>query len=1177
MKKFLLNNWGKLLLALLLVVISVLSFKTGYSYISSDNYSPDLNPLLTIERSIISPAWRSYRVLGFASESEQADVFRSMFYYILDFVLPTWSLSQVFALLCFTVGSWFTALLSCNLFKDFGKKKYSELVFLLSGIIYITTLWTVWVYYLNMFPYISQFGFLPLLVWSIYRLIKDFNWKNALITFVCSIVFTSTCVIATLFVVDIVVISFLTLVFAIFNSRNIKEILKKTILTILLFICTQLFWILPFVHYTVNVSGDIMNSYVNRSITTSVIDLESQEQDAVNSAKLFTRTVLETQDDEYVFQYAEDYATYDFYDVVGLLPAILVVILLVGSILKKNWIFTILSITVIGIWFVMKNINPPLGNVFLWFQEYIPLFKQVFRWASSKTGNVYLFLLSICASLGFVFIIDFLSSFFKKGLKITFIILATLFFTIPTFFYAQYLFTGETFPQRSLVQVPQEYYDIKDYLEENDQISQRILYLPPANNNYFRTYDWGFWGSNFISYILPNPVMDLSSAIGSKFGEDAVLEITQAFRAKDVVKFEQLIDKYNIEYLLIDKSLDENGFTFSWGWNEVDSLWEDRELAYSTSNLYLYNTSKLVNSALTESNSGEVSTFEYMNSNAYSTKISLKPEVYQDWNIEDNRLVSDNIYQGEDITLINKISQSEILHYPTSITIVDNSIFLYPSVPFINQLPIDIYKQYSYNGEDIITVDGYVFRSDELINSVVSIDSEFGHSHTISLNKSANSVIDNLTINFSNSTPYECISGTREETTQVNIQGLASGFELSGEDGNPCIYSNLNIDRSEDNILGIRINWETTNDSLLGYCIYSQNEERCLNNERYFSSIENVGEIEEYLKNTISKSDYTSLILYAINPQGSPEVLVRNVSVNSSVVGKNSNIIRSNLEEFLDIQTVKNGSEYSVNIPVIISSNSYNLSNNNTVWQPNISDENSFKVTNNDSGIYQEVQSGFANVSINLFESNPFSRYLFYWKGQNTSNIPANLCIAYLGESECWIQDMLFDGVTSSNLQLFSSDARSDRLDLSLVSTSYSLLTRNILNDLVVMEYPKVWEDLQYLPEVSNIKYEIKAEIVGGDLSTMYGLDESIDNGILSIPQAFESGWLALSFKNSIPHILNDRVVINGWKQGWDISQVDYDSIYVIYYPNLLAYIGYVILATEFVVIVFNLVKRKNG
>ncbi|MCK9415097.1 MAG: hypothetical protein WC175_01480 [Candidatus Dojkabacteria bacterium] len=1164
MRKFLKRNWGKILLAILLISISIVSFKTGYSYLSNDNYSPDLNPLLTIERSIQSPAWRSYRVLGFASESEQADIFRATLYYILDLFLPTWSLSQIFALLCFVVGSWFTALLASSLVKDSKQAKYSELVFLLSGTFYVSTLWTVWVYYQNMFPYITQFGFLPLLIWSIYRLIKNFNWKNALIFFISSILFASTFVIATLFVVDVLVISFLIVVFSIFYSKTFKEVLKKSVLTILLFISTQLFWILPFVHYTVNVSGDIVDSYINRSITTSVIDLESRDQDALNSAKLFTRTILEKDsNDNYIFERADEYAKYDFFNVIGLLPAVFTIVLLVFALIKRKWLYLVFSLLSVLIWFVMKNVNPPLGNLFVWLQDNIPLFKQVFRWPSSKVGNIYLLLTSISAPIGFIYIIDFLSSFLSKGLKYILFVLSTIIIVAPTLFYAQHLFTGDVYPDRAIVEIPNEYYDMKNLLEENELTGKRILYLPMANNNYFRSYDWGFEGSNFISYIIPNPIMDLSSAIGSKYGEKAISEIQETFRAKDLNTFNELLSKYEVDYLLVDKTLNEEGFTYSWNWDEVSQLWENRELAHSTENLFLYNTGVQNINILTESNTNQDGTFSYISGHK-SAVVSLDPELYNNWNIKDNFLVSENIYNGNDIILNNVISLEAIKDFPSLLKIQDGHIYLYPAVSTINQVNTQVYKKYEYDNSDVIVVDKKVL---DVSNEYVGIEDLFDSNHDIYTVNNSSFILNNLTSTLSQSTPYECISGEREETTTVKLQGDATGFDLKGNNGNPCIYFQLEFDnRDSDKVLRVNINWESINNSLLGYCIYSQNEQECLNSERYFSAKDGIGNIDTLLDQTISKTDYVSLILYALNTYGKPELTVRKASVSYAPIQNKMNLLDRKISQYEDKITLDNGSVYQIKLPILIGENSYKLSTD-TVWQPNISEDANF-ITNNDSGIYQKVQEGFANSSINLFSTNPLSKYLMYWKGENISNIPASLCIAYSGDNTCWIQDIMYDNIISSNLNIFSSDQREERLDLSLVSTSYNLTTENILNDLVVMEYPEQWRDLSYIPKELNTKNHV---------STTYSFSGKSSNSILTVPQASESGWIAISFKNNIPKIVDSKVLVNGWKQGWDISNVDYDSIYVIYYPNLLAYIGYVILVTEFFVILFNLVKRKNG
>jgi hypothetical protein len=133
-------------------------------------------------------------------------------------------------------------------------------------------------------------------------------------------------------------------------------------------------------------------------------------------------------------------------------------------------------------------------------------------------------------------------SFFRKKvfIKIFGFILLSLVIALQLF-YASYLFTNDLFSDEFLVEVPQEYYDLSKYLEENN-LDGRIYYAPPSNDNYFREYDWGFYGSQFISYIVSNPIMDMSLAVGSGAGEEAMLEIQNVFRAGDYEEFNSLME-----------------------------------------------------------------------------------------------------------------------------------------------------------------------------------------------------------------------------------------------------------------------------------------------------------------------------------------------------------------------------------------------------------------------------------------------------------------------------------------------------------------------------------------------------------------------------------------------------------------------------------------------------------
>src|SRR3989344_2640248 len=89
------SNWDKFLLSIILFFIILVNFRWGQTVLGNDNYSPELNPVLSLLRSLISPAWRAYRALGIPSDSEQADVFCSFFMSPFNLFLPGWFISQL--------------------------------------------------------------------------------------------------------------------------------------------------------------------------------------------------------------------------------------------------------------------------------------------------------------------------------------------------------------------------------------------------------------------------------------------------------------------------------------------------------------------------------------------------------------------------------------------------------------------------------------------------------------------------------------------------------------------------------------------------------------------------------------------------------------------------------------------------------------------------------------------------------------------------------------------------------------------------------------------------------------------------------------------------------------------------------------------------------------------------
>ena len=1150
MKNFFKRNWGYILLSILLLIICIISFVPGKYLLSNDNYSPELNPLLTFQRSLLSPAWRSYRVLGFASDSEQADIFRSIFFFLGEKVFNANILGQLYYLFGLFIGSFFTALLTKSLFESTKLKKYSNVGFVISGITYIGTLWTVWIFYQTMAPYISNFAFLPLLLYLIYRYLKDSNSKNLLFVFLGSLVFSSVSVIATLFVADIFFIIFFTISLSYTIERNWKSTLKKSLKVLLTILITQLFWILPFLFYTFETSKDIIGSYINKSITLSVIDLEAQMQSAINTARLYSRILTDSNGNDLLFQYAKDYFTYDFYKVVGLLPALLSLIAIPFLFLKRNYKLLVFVLCGLGVWFLIKVTNPPFGGIFTWMQENIPLFKQVLRWPSSKLSEIYVICLSVCTPFGFLYLLNFFfSNLKKKWLQVFVVILFSVFSFGGLYLYNEYIFKGDLFPKSALVEIPQEYLNLKEYLEKNDT-KGRIYYAPPSNNNYFRNYTWGFRGSQFISYILPNPVMDMSSAVGSSYGERAMLEIQGAFRAGDRDSFLKHMDKYDVEYILVDKSLVIDGFVFDINWDVSDQLFKDLETLWKDGDLTLYKSNVVQDVALVESLGRE--SFERVSPQRpaiYPYEMSLA-----DYKLNGGYISGSFKYEGGTQLVTNNLDEINWKNLPTGIKKENGILKIYPVYPKIKEEISELrYGKYINFSQDysLYSLAGNVLTEKQIIDGI-NISEEYVKVKGISMFKENSFKRLDLTETLTKGTSDDCNNGTLNYSVTVSDQGNASGLTLESKGSKGCLYSKFQVNPVQDYVAKLVVNWESEGSSIPGICLYSSKKQECLNDERYFSSKEAFGEVEIVISKMIQKGDSLSVILYSLGTGEKAEVTFRDVALLWSDTGELKEL--REVKEYAPIDTIllEKDSQYLISIPVLLGGDSYIYTGeNNLIWEPNLNTDSTITW---DNGMYQSVKSNFINQSTNLFSTSPFSKYLVYWSGKNISNIPASICLVYSGENKCWYQDMFSDAFAQNKVEFFESkDSFTNRLDAVYTSTSYKSFSENVLEEFVVMKSPLLWSDVVYSSGSVDEFKETEMQELGNWKIYKLGEAQIGENTLISIPQAESDGWIMI---NNLK-ILNERVLINGWKQGWDVSGIDAGEFYVIYWPNLLGYLGY--------------------
>ena len=1182
------KNLPLILLVLILIVVTVVSIKPGKYILSNDNYSPELNPPLSVSRYLQSPAWRGYRVLGFASDSEQADIFRSIGFSVLDLFLPSWSLSQIFSFFCLFVGTISMAYLSKCFVSDFLTKKHQGLIFFLSGIIYLTTLWTAWVFNFNMMPYISQYGFLPLLLLSTYLLLKKWNPKTLIFFLISLILFTSTCVISTLFFVDVVLFVFFTIYFGILHKAKSKHVIAS----IGIFLISQIFWLIPFVHYTYTNSRGIIESYTNRAITANTIDLEAQMITAGNSARLYTRllgTVDDPSIDSYIFPMSKDFQEYDVFKVIGLIPFILSVCGLVFILFKKKWKLIPLWVLFFGTLFIMKNQNPPFGSVYLWLQENIPLFKQVFRWVSSKLGQVYLILLVLTSSVGYIYIVNFFGSFFSKKWRKILVSISVIIISIIFLFYAEYLFKGQLFTSRAAVNLPDQYYLLKEEISKDT--TSRIFYAPPANNGYFREYDWGFIGSQFLGYIIPNPIVDMSLSIGSDVGEKAVLELTNDFNSGNITELNSDLEKYNIKYILVDRSLVKGRYGYSLNWDLVNAYTSTWDKVWSQDFLELYQLKESSKPKYVESygESNLVKNGSFVRSLSREPQLSPLSVDLSDAVVDSGYLEKEFKYSGIDTILYPNFTELDINLLPSYLKKNGREVMISPSLPIVNDIKNESYKKFIVPTSEPYTylIDNIVLSEDDMRGGI-NLYNTWGSLNEISVVEEKSMQIVDLTETFLNAKPGDCSGGNYKILPDIKKQNVSSGFVIEGSSKLPCVYTDIDLNQGVGSVYKVHFNWESSDGNLLGYCLYSSKYKGCLNREKFLYTDTGFGNVTITIPRLIDTGlDDISLTIYALQPKGGKSsITIRNVELLYS-----SEFIKlSQTEEYIDTKekliNIRNAQTMTSKIPLLYGDKSYifnDATSKNLLWQPSVAEDplRQYEIAF-DSGLKQVAQEQYINQYQELFLTEPLKSYLWYWKGENVRNVPATVCLTYERDDKCYLDSTFYDDITSSEARIFvSSKEENKRLDASFNSISFKNVTENILHSFVVMEIPDQWMSFNLKPILPLEYTELQASTMFDSFAPSFyileGSDIQVKRGLISIPQAKSDGWVAVVVGNSSLKLLNKetRVYINGWKQGWDISGInDIQKIVVFYWPNLLSYLGYLCILIIFIYFSFLFFKQ---
>jgi hypothetical protein len=523
------------------------NFTPGTWLAGWDDLMPELNFKLNITRSL-SAVWQEYQGLGLlGGMAHAADLPRQIILWAFSFVLPGNALRYLWAYLMLVLGPlgvYF--MVSGGLIKTGGFA--SKIAGFASAVFYIFNLATVQTFYTPFETFINFYGLVPWLLYFTIDYLKSGGRQKLLFYFLISVLATCAFYVQTLFIVYAIFLFIISIEAIIrFKKEGVFRVFKLSLVTLFV----NAFWLLPALFFTLTSAGIPAASHINSIATpeTQLMNVARADFTDIATLKGYWFDYYDWgKNGNYDYLY-KTWIGYSNQPVVVKISLALFFVSLAGlaaSLFKKKTSYGVSLLVLLGIsYFMLAGGQIPQ----------IPFFSDIFRNAFTKWANAAALIYAF--GLGyFIFVVSdiFRNKIVKFGL-VTLLSTAIIFTCVYTTWPVA---NGGLIADSMKINLPSYYLDTVNYLKGQDR-SARIADFPLTDFWGWKFNDWGYRGSGFLWYGIPQPILDRAFDVWSPFNEAFYNEISHAVEAENTDELKYVLSKYQVSYILFDGSIFEPG------------------------------------------------------------------------------------------------------------------------------------------------------------------------------------------------------------------------------------------------------------------------------------------------------------------------------------------------------------------------------------------------------------------------------------------------------------------------------------------------------------------------------------------------------------------------------------------------------------------------------------------
>lgn len=543
--KILLKQWFfPLLLALIIGLIIGANYTQGTILSGWDTLHPEFNFPLSFER-MISGLWRIDQGLGAAAgHSHMADLPRVFLLWLASFILPKNMLRYGFffsSLIAGVMGTYALVLEVCQ------KHKNREFVAFMGAIFYLVNLGTIQHYIVPFEMFAVAYVVVPWLILTASRAIEHMTKPRLLAFILVTILSSPMAYAATLWYGTVgCIILFLVL----FAGR--KRIYRSLILIATIFLL-HAYWILPNLYVAQTHGAQIQTSKINRLFSPEAYakgQIFGTPQSALTLKNMLFDWQIYNHDTHESEDLLKEWKSHIAQPGVSLFfpfVALLVGVGLLRAIRTKNrWALAFALPTILSFGILLTG-TWPIEQIFDYILSVAPIAREALRFPFTKFSFILMMGISVFAALG----VDAFLSVLKRPFLVRGAIIIMTLWALAAFAPA---IRGNLIHPAMKITIPNAYKEMFSWFSQNDP-KGKVAILPIHSFWGWTYYDWGYQGAGFLQFGISQPILDRDYDRWSPYNEQYQREMSYAVYNQDPFLLGQILEKYNISWILFDSSV----------------------------------------------------------------------------------------------------------------------------------------------------------------------------------------------------------------------------------------------------------------------------------------------------------------------------------------------------------------------------------------------------------------------------------------------------------------------------------------------------------------------------------------------------------------------------------------------------------------------------------------------